>query len=124
MLEYSLIIPPSIHFLFNNHHLLLLHSEGVIEGHVSLINNYGVTDAESDDGYGQFVGHHSDEFLTREEFDVDSKVEMEGLLKEDSPAQILNTVLAAVSIIILSLLINNSEEIQKFMRKKEWWLSQ
>ena len=112
-----------IYFLFDG----VTYLEGVIEGHVSLINDYDVAD-ESDDDYGQFVGHHSDEFLAREELDVNSNSNsnvIEGCHHEDgnSQAQILNTVMAAVSIIILSFIINQSEEIQNFLKMKGWRLS-
>ena len=101
--------------------LSTLSSGGVIEGHVSLIANCDAVNEVDDDDYGQFVGHHSDEFLAREEIEVNNNnVKIEGTNDDSSEAQVFNTLLAAVSIIIISLLVNQSEEIQNFVKG---WLS-
>ena len=75
---------------------------------------------EDDGGYGQFVGHYSDEFLLREESEVNNNVNIEGIHEDDSQEQVMNTLLVAASVIIVSLLINQSEEIQNFVNG---WLS-
>ena len=77
----------------------------------------GHDSGESDDDYGQFVGHYSDEYLTRDEVDINRNVKIEGVDDSDSDKQILNTILAAVSIIVVSLLINQSDEIRNFVSR-------
>ena len=86
----------------------------VIEGHVSLIG--GHDSGESDDDYGQFVGHYSDEYLTRDEVDINRNVKIE-VDDSDSDKPDFEHNIGSGLHRVVSLLINQSDEIRNFVSR-------
>jgi hypothetical protein len=89
-----------------------------IKGKVSLL----IPDSpiEEDNDYGQFVGHESSDYLDSETIYGNRHVNMNTQIEEESDnSQVLGTIIAAILIIAISIMVNESSDAESFIQ----WVS-